>query len=111
MCADILAEFSSPEGIQIVADDLPMRRLLALLSIAHSCISVDTGPAHAAAALNCPLAVLFGKADPNRFRPVSAQSPVAVLQGRSPDSADSEPDIAHVSPEQVLSAWSGLGNS
>ena len=108
MCADILAECSQTARVHIVADDLPMRRLLALLSIAHSCISVDTGPAHAAAALNCPLTVLFGTANPNRFRPVSAHSPVIVLQGRSSAAADEGPHIGLISPERVLTAWSEL---
>jgi heptosyltransferase-2/heptosyltransferase-3 len=94
------------EQVQTVADDLPLRRLLALLAIAHSCISVDTGPAHAAAALNCPLVVLFGKASPNRFRPVSAASPVEVLVGRDDDNSAS--DIGFISPSQVLTAWSKL---
>ena len=92
--------------VQTIADDLPLRRWLALLSMAHSCISVDTGPAHAAAALNCPLVVLFGKASPNRFRPVSAASPVEVLIGRNDD--ESVPDIGFISPSQVLTAWSKL---
>jgi heptosyltransferase-2/heptosyltransferase-3 len=92
--------------VHTVADDLPLRRLLALLSMAHSCISVDTGPAHAAAALNCPLIILFGKASPGRFRPVSANSPVEVLVGRDGD--DSAPDISFITPSQVLAGWRKL---
>ena len=89
MCRAIEAACGRREQVHSVAGDLPLRRLLALLSMAHSCISVDTGPAHAAAALNCPLTVLFGKADPARFRPRSATSPVRVLQGFS-DSSEPE---------------------
>jgi heptosyltransferase-2/heptosyltransferase-3 len=88
-----------------VANDLPMRRLLALLSLAHSCISVDTGPAHAAAALNCPLVVLFGKASPSRFRPISSHSPVKVVQGYADANPDSEPDIGYISVQQVFDQW------
>jgi heptosyltransferase-2/heptosyltransferase-3 len=105
MCRSIEVLCRQRHAVQAVADDLPLRRLLALLSIAHSCISVDTGPAHAAAALNCPLTVLFGKANPTRFRPVSSDSPVRVLQGRT--SADSEPEISLISPRQVIEAWAG----
>ncbi len=50
--------------------DLPLTRLMALASIADACISVDTGPAHIAAALGCPLVVLFGQSDPRQFRPL-----------------------------------------
>jgi ADP-heptose:LPS heptosyltransferase len=88
-----------------VADDLPLRRLLALLSIAHSCISVDTGPAHAAAAMNCPLVVLFGKASPALFRPISSDSAVAVIIGKASASEDSEAGISLITPDQVISAW------
>jgi heptosyltransferase-3 len=105
MCQAIQGLCRLTENVQTVADDLPLRRLLALLSMAHSCISVDTGPAHAAAALNCPLVVLFGKASPNRFRPVSSQSQVAVIIGQSGTDKDLEPDISLITPDQVLFAW------
>lgn len=39
---------------------LPLGRLNALLEVAHSMVSVDTGPAHLAAAVGCPLVVLGG---------------------------------------------------
>jgi heptosyltransferase-2/heptosyltransferase-3 len=75
--------------------------------MAHSCISVDTGPAHAAAALDCPLVVLFGRANPNRFRPVSNDSPVQVITGHATNNPDSEPDIGYIKPAQVLAEWAG----
>lgn len=102
MCDTILAHCKASDRVQSAAQDLPLRRLLALLSLAHSCISVDTGPAHAAAALNCPLVVLFGKANPGRFRPISSQSPVAVITG---EAENSEPDISRITPRQVLDSW------
>jgi heptosyltransferase-2/heptosyltransferase-3 len=105
MCQAIHRLCQAPENVQAVADDLPLRRLLALLSLAHSCISVDTGPAHAAAAMNCPLVVLFGKASPNRFRPVSSNSPVRVITGHAEGRSDSEPDIGYITPQQVLTEW------
>lgn len=108
MCRAIEAHCAADARPHTVADDLPLRRLLALLSLAHSCISVDTGPAHAAAALDCPLAVLFGKANPARFRPRSAASPVAILQGFAADDETSSPDISHIEPERVLEAWRAL---
>ena len=104
MCRAIEAECGVDQNLHAVADDLPLRRLLALLSLAHSCVSVDTGPAHIAAALNCPLAVLFGKANPARFRPVSANSEVRILQGRI-DGNEAEFDIGQITPRQVLDAW------
>lgn len=70
---------------------LPLRPMFALISIAHSMLSLDTGPAHASAALNCPLVVLFGKMDPRIIRPMSRTSPVHVLYG--PPGAPLEDDI------------------
>jgi heptosyltransferase-2/heptosyltransferase-3 len=107
MCQAIERLCQVPANVQTVADDMPLRRLLALLSMAHSCISVDTGPAHAAAALNCPLVVLFGKASPERFRPVSSGSKVQVIVGHVAGEPNTEPDIAYIQPAQVLAEWAG----
>ncbi len=111
MCRAIAGLCQTREAVYNAAGDLPMRRLLALLSLAHSCISVDTGPAHAAAALNCPLVVLFGKADPERFRPVSADSPVRVLLGHDDGNGDAGPDIGLITRAQVLSAWQDIAQA
>src|SRR5690606_30060250 len=46
-----------------IACDLPLPRLVALQSRASAMVSVDTGPAHSAAAVGCPVLVLFGAAD------------------------------------------------
>ncbi|HET7203005.1 MAG TPA: glycosyltransferase family 9 protein, partial [Steroidobacteraceae bacterium] len=63
------------------ATELPVTRLLALQSIASGMISVDTGPAHSAAALGCPLVVLFGDARIERYTPRSPTGLVEALQG------------------------------
>jgi heptosyltransferase-2/heptosyltransferase-3 len=105
MCDAVKNLCRHPLQVHNVADDLPMRRLLALLSLAHSCISVDTGPAHAAAALNCPLVVLFGQANPARFRPISSHSPVRVVQGYAETNPDSDPDINYITAQQVFDQW------
>lgn len=62
-----------------LAKELPLRTLAGLLAEAALCLSVDTGPAHLAAALGCPLAVLFGPADPAVMAP-RGPAPVAVLR-------------------------------
>ena len=105
MCEAVQGLCHRSDQVHNVADDLPMRRLLVLLSLAHSCISVDTGPAHAAAALNCPLVVLFGQASPLRFRPISSHSPVQVVQGYAEANPDSDPDIGYISAQQVFEQW------
>ncbi|MBN1550029.1 glycosyltransferase family 9 protein [bacterium] len=97
-----------------VAGQLTLRRLFALLETAHSIISVDTGTAHAAAALNCPAVVLFGKTDPRVNRPVSRKAPVTIVTG-PPDAIldDFEEGwkkyhtMDAISVTQVIDAWTG----
>lgn len=84
--------------------DVPLRRLVALLSLARACVSVDTGPAHVAAAVNCPLLVLFGATRPERNRPLSAASPVVVVSGQGPGG----PNLGSLRPEQALDGWQRL---
>ena len=78
--ADIMAS-SAVTDVHNVADDLPIRTLLPLLERAHSMISVDTGPAHAAAALGCPTVSLFGTANAILFRPGGATTAAVALTG------------------------------
>jgi hypothetical protein len=87
------------------ADDLPIPRLVALLARAAGLITVDSGPAHAAAAVGCPLVVLFGKALPSLYRPWgTAGADVKVLCGR----LAGEPDMMGIESRSVIEAWSGL---
>ena len=88
-----------------VADDLPVPRLLALLQHAESLLSVDSGPAHAAAAVGCPVADLFGRASVDEYRPWSATgSDVKCLTG----SLDGQQDIRGIHADTVLNAWLNL---
>jgi hypothetical protein len=87
------------------ADDLPIPRLAALLARAAGLITVDSGPAHAAAAVGCPLVVLFGKALPSLYRPWGAAgADVKVLCGQLAD----EPDMQGIDSRSVIAAWSSL---
>ncbi len=87
-----------------VACDLPIPRLLALQARASAMISVDTGPAHSATAVGCPVLVLFGIADPARIRPRGASVPVRHLVGRG----STGPSILGITVEQVLTDWQAL---
>jgi ADP-heptose:LPS heptosyltransferase len=92
-------------GLYNVADDLPIPRLLALLERARGLITVDSGPAHAAAAVGCPQVVLFGKALPSLYRPWGVTgSDVKVLQGQ----LAGQPDMLGITPQAVISAWAEL---
>ena len=87
-----------------VARELPIPRLLALQARAAGMVTVDTGPAHTAAAVGCPLVVLFGVADPVRIRPRGGSTPVEVLQAMR----DGKPDMTAVSVDAVVQAWQRL---
>ena len=83
---------------------LPLRRLFALCAAAHSMISVDTGPAHAAAAVGLPLVVLFGAYPARVWQPRSALgSPVIGVGG--PPAASRLDAIAE---PVVFEAWCRL---
>jgi heptosyltransferase-2/heptosyltransferase-3 len=85
------------------ADDLPIPRLLALLERAAAMVSVDTGPAHAAAAVGLPLVVLFAAADPALYRPWGAAgAPVVSLRADPPGLLES------LSADRVIDAFRAL---
>jgi ADP-heptose:LPS heptosyltransferase len=85
----------------VFAAELPLGRLLALCESAHSMISVDTGPAHAAAALGLPLVVLFGGHSQREWLPRSSSgSPVAGIGGPPVSTR-----LDQIPADQVLEAW------
>ena len=87
------------------ADDLPIPRLVALLARARGLITVDSGPAHAGAAVGCPQVVLFGKASTSLYRPWgTAGADVKVLTGR----VGGEPNMLGIETGDVLAAWDTL---
>jgi ADP-heptose:LPS heptosyltransferase len=66
----------------VISARTALRPLLALCEIAHSMISADSGPAHAAAALGVPLVVLYGAQSSRVWLPRgSARSPVIGVGG------------------------------
>jgi heptosyltransferase-2/heptosyltransferase-3 len=98
--AEIIRRARVSEALNI-ADGLSVRALLALLERAHSMISVDTGPAHAAAALGCPTVALFGTASPHLYRPGGATTPAIALTGM----VGGQQDILGIDPQTVVDSW------
>ena len=93
------------DRIHNAADDLPIPRLLALLERAQGLVTVDSGPAHAAAAVGCPQVVLFGKALPSLYRPWGVLgADVKVVRGL----IDGEPDMLGIAASDVMEAWAAL---
>jgi len=101
--ADIIRRAGVREALNI-ADHLSVRVLLALLERAHSMIAVDTGPAHAAAALGCPTVALFGTASPALYRPGGAMTPAIALTG----TVGGEQSILGIEPQTVVDSWQEL---
>jgi heptosyltransferase-2/heptosyltransferase-3 len=100
-----VAALAGIERLYNAADDLPIPRLVALLARASALITVDSGPAHAAAAVGCPQVVLFGKAAPSLYRPWgTAGSDVKLLCGQ----IGGEPDMLGIETRAVMEAWSSL---
>jgi heptosyltransferase-2/heptosyltransferase-3 len=91
--------------VNLAAQQPSLQRLGVLAGRAHSMISVDTGPAHVAGAMDCPLVVLYAQAGWSRWRPRAASSEVRVLGPQTPTAGAMLTDIA---ADQVLDAWRSL---
>jgi ADP-heptose:LPS heptosyltransferase len=102
---EALASLAGIGGLHNVADELPIRRLVSLLDRADGLVTVDSGPAHAAAAVGCPQVVLFGKALPSLYRPWgTAGADVQLLTGE----VNGEPNMLGIEAGRVTAAWSAL---
>jgi len=100
-----LASLAGISGLHNVADDLPIPRLVSLLDRADGLVTVDSGPAHAAAAVGCPQVVLFGKALPSLYGPWgTAGADVRLLTGE----INGEPNMLGIEASSVIAAWSAL---
>ncbi|MFO1401498.1 MAG: glycosyltransferase family 9 protein [Steroidobacteraceae bacterium] len=86
-----------------LAGELPIPVLLALLERASGMIGVDTGPAHAAAALGVPQVVLFGSADPDYYRPWGAQGAHTTCLSAGVGST-----LSALPVQRVVAAWYAL---
>src|SRR5205807_3119406 len=98
MLEELRAAAKLPE-VTVVANNL--RQLFALCEVAHSMISVDTGPAHAAGALGLPLVVLFGAQPSLDWLPRSPSGSPVLGVGGPPHSTRAD----QVSVDAVFAAW------
>lgn len=69
-----------PGRVHSIAGQTGVRELAAIIKRLDLLISVDSGPAHMAAALGTPLVVLWGPGRLQQTRPVSNLSPVRILR-------------------------------
>jgi heptosyltransferase-2/heptosyltransferase-3 len=101
---DEVVKLAGVGDVHNVADDLPIQVLLPLMKQASSMVSVDTGPAHASAALGCPTVALFGKSDPLLYRPGGVTTPAVTLTG----TVNGEPSMLGITPDDVMNGWKQL---
>lgn len=94
-----------PTRVEVAADDLPIRRLLALMERAHSMVSVDSGPAHMAAAVGCPLVTLYGHYSPRRWGRRSACASPSIDLGGAPQTCA----VSDIGAAMAIDAWRSLG--
>jgi len=92
---------------EVLVAALPLRPFFALCVRAHSMVSVDTGPAHAAAALGLPLVVIFG-AEPQHLWLPRGPSPSQILGVGGPPASVR---VDQIPVDDVFRAWCALESS
>ncbi len=88
----------------VVVAGVGLRRLFALCEMAHSMISVDTGPAHAAAALGLPLVVMYGAEEQRCWLPRSHSGSPVIGVGGPPHSVR----VDQIPVDAVFDSWCRL---
>jgi heptosyltransferase-2/heptosyltransferase-3 len=78
-----------------------LREFYSLCETASSMVSVDSGPAHAAAALSVPLVVLYGAESPRYWLPRSPSGSPVMAVGGPPESRRAD----QISVDAVFNAW------
>lgn len=94
-----LAKVSNAHNL---AHGMTIPRLMALAAEARGMISVDTGPAHVAAALRCPVLTLFDSpAKLAMYAPRGPDASISCLVGGT----DAAPSMLGIEPQAILAAW------
>ena len=99
---EALREAIGLEGLEVAG--LGLRASFALMEAAESMISMDTGMAHAAAALGLPVVVIMGANPQSRVLPRAASGSAVVGVGGPPVSRRAD----QIPVEAVLQAWCSL---
>jgi heptosyltransferase-2/heptosyltransferase-3 len=97
---EILA-LAGVSGAYNVVHELSVTKLLGLAGRATGMISVDTGPAHLAAAVGCTVVALFGRTEPFMYAPRGRSAVVHCLVGEH----EGERSMRYITSQQVLAAW------
>jgi ADP-heptose:LPS heptosyltransferase len=95
---------AAAKAVSVATAELPLRELFALCERAHSMISVDSGPAHAAAAMGLPLVVLFGPHPAREWQPRGAVGAPVIGIGGPPASTRMD----QISEREAFEGWRSL---
>jgi len=104
----ITQELETLANVPVVnlAGKTDIKKLIALLAGAKMVVSNDTGPAHIAAALDVPMALIFGLTNPSRVGPYGRNETIAATdadkRGSEVESINPAYDIKNVTVETVL---------
>ncbi|HWW21493.1 MAG TPA: glycosyltransferase family 9 protein [Steroidobacteraceae bacterium] len=96
----ILGLASIPHAHNVV-HELSIPKLIGLSELATGMVSVDTGPAHLAAAVGCSVVTLFGSTEPFMYAPRGRNARVSCLIGARPGGRS----MLYIEPSEVLTAW------
>jgi len=112
---DYLASIAAPLHLKNVynhSKELNIVELKAICSLAAGIISVDTGPAHIAAALGCPMIELFGPVTPLTHAPLNLGQKICHLVEFDDDAhkENLEANIALITPHQVIERFEDIFN-
>lgn len=99
---DAICATTNIRNVVAATPSLPI--LLALCASAYGMISVDSGPAHAAAALGTPLLVLFGENPQSDWLPRSHSGAPVIGVGGPPWKTR----LADISVDEAFDAWQAL---
>lgn len=96
---------------------VPVRELRSLYTAHYALISIDTGPAHLAAAVGCPVLAFFGPEDPQVYL-MKGPGPVEMVVGNAPcQFCDGTPVfkeckdnicLNRLTKEQLVAGWERL---
>ncbi len=97
----ILRKLPADRSAMSLAGRTSLRELAALIEKLDVLLSVDSGPAHLAAATGTPLVVLWGPAILEQVRPLSSRSRIAILRHPPPCAPCYETPLMKTCPRNV----------
>jgi ADP-heptose:LPS heptosyltransferase len=81
---EAIAQSLPQDRVLVCAGQTSVEQLVGVIHALDLLVSVDSGPAHMAAALGTPLVVLWGPAILSQVRPLSTTTPIRILNANVP---------------------------